>query len=95
MAWHLAAGAIVKESPSFRRADLARRLDQLLKALKVESLAIYSDFSALGFGERVKAFRDALQRYGRRKAEQAGAGLAACYQALQNHVLWERLANPT
>jgi len=90
MAWHLAAAAIVKEFnelSSFQRADLARRLDQLLKALKVESLAIDSDFSALGFAERTKAFAETLQRYGRRKAGQAGAALGACYQALQNHAL--------
>jgi hypothetical protein len=87
MAWHLAAAAVVKDSPPLERSDAGRRLDQLLKALKVEALAIHSDFSALGFGERVKAFGEALQRYGRRKAEQAGPELGASYQALQNHVL--------
>jgi hypothetical protein len=51
MAWHMAAAAVMKELASMDRAMVAKRLDQLLKAVKIESLAIYSDYSERRAGQ--------------------------------------------
>ena len=87
MAWHLAAVAVMKELPSLDKGAVAKRLDHLLKAVKIESLAVHSDYSEMGFNERVQNFAEHLQSYGRRKVEEAGRELCAAFLAVRNHVL--------
>ena len=89
MAWHMAAVSVMKELSVFDKVAVARRLDQLLKAVKIDSLAIHSDFSEMGFAGRVQTFGGLLQSYGRRKAEEAGRELCAGFLSLRHHVLAE------
>lgn len=86
-AWYLASRAVVDHAAPAQVRTLAGQVDDLLRALKAEDLALTNPFSRRGLEARLSSLSDAVLSYLRRKTAHAWSDLPGALSAIEHHAL--------
>lgn len=85
--WHRAALDAIRGQPLGQMRALAHRVDDLLKALKADAIAVETHLSIAGLEARFQSFAEALAGFLRRKGLNGLEALTGALKALQTHGL--------